>query len=72
MSPLVLAALVWIVLVIAVLRVMAIARGADEDADIQWEELSRIRSQSGVAFFPTRSSRRELELAIRDMIGVAR
>jgi hypothetical protein len=71
MSALVPLLAAWIVLVVVVLRAMAIAKRADAMADRQWEELARLRSASGVAFFPTRSSRRELELAIRDLIGAA-
>ena len=70
MSPAVLTA-AWSVLVVVVLRAMALARHSDEEADRHWEELARIRSRSGIPFFPTRRSRRELELAIRDLIRPA-
>ncbi len=72
MSLVALAATAWFATVVVTLRTMAIARHADEAADRHWEELTCLRSASGVAFFPTRGARRELERAIRDLIGAAR
>ncbi|HEX8744001.1 MAG TPA: hypothetical protein VF712_12785 [Thermoleophilaceae bacterium] len=72
-SPLPVAVLlVWLLAVTGVLRAMAIARRADELADRHWEQLSRMRSESGIAFFPTVDARLELELAISDLVALER
>lgn len=67
-----LAGLVGLALVAAVLRTMAIAKRADENADDHWHELSHLQSSSGVAFFPTVEARMELEMALTEVLEVAR
>ena len=57
-----------LLLVVAVLRTMAMARRADEQADLHWGELTHLESASGVAFFPTTDARLELELAIYEAL----
>lgn len=66
LAPVVITA--WLLLVVAVLRAMAIARRADEQADLHWSELTHLQSDSGVAFFPTTDARLELELAIYEVL----
>jgi hypothetical protein len=61
-----------LLLVVALLRVMAHVHRADEIADRQWEELTHLESESGVAFFPTVDARLELELAMADVVELAR
>ena len=69
---LVTALLAWILLVTCVLRTMSMARQADELADRHWEELARLHSPSGIAFFPTTDARIELELAISEALELER
>ena len=52
----------------AVLRAMAIAKCADEDAERHWRELGELHSQSGIAFFPTAYAQVELEMAIKELL----
>lgn len=66
------AVIAWLLLTVAVLRVMARARRADELADEQWEELARLHSASGVAFFPTAHARVELERAMAEAVELER
>ena len=72
-APILIAAVaIGLLLVVAVLRVMAHVHRADELADRQWEALARLESESGVAFFPTTDARLELELAMADVVELAR
>ena len=68
MTPpsLIAALLLWALLVSGVLRTMRMARRVDELTARHWERLARLHSASGVAFFPTRDARVELEVAIAD------
>ena len=63
-----LAVLAGLALIAAVLRTMAIARRADEIAEQHWQELARLQSDSGVAFFPTAEARLELEMALTEIL----
>ena len=67
-----LAALAGLALIVAVLRTMAIARRADEIAEQHWQELARLHSNSGIAFFPTAEARLELEVAITEALELER
>jgi hypothetical protein len=49
---------------------MAMARRTDERTEGQWQRLGRIRSQSGIAFFPTSHARLELEVEISESIDL--
>lgn len=60
--------LAGLALIAAVLRTMAIARRADEIAERHWQELARLQSESGVAFFPTAEARLELEMALTEVL----
>ena len=60
--------LAGLALIAAVLRTMAIARRADENAERHWQELAQLQSDSGVAFFPTTEARRELEVALTEIV----
>src|SRR3954453_3421461 len=62
--------LVWLLLVAGVLRSMAIARRADELADRHWEQLARMHSESGIAFFPTSDARLELGMAMAEVLDL--
>jgi biopolymer transport protein ExbB/TolQ len=68
-TALIAAPLVWVLLVAGVLRTMRIARHVDELAARQWDGLARIRSATGIAFFPTSYARVELEVAIADAVA---
>ena len=75
MSVAILTALVvlaGLALIAAVLRTMAIARRADEIAEQHWQELTRLQSDSGVAFFPTAEARLELEMALTEVVELER
>lgn len=65
-------ALTGLALVAAVLRTMAIARRADEIAERHWQELSRLHSRSGIAFFPTAEARLELEMTLTEVVELER
>ena len=54
--------------VFVALRAMAMVRHADEQAARQWDDLARLQSESGIAFFPTLHARLELELAISELV----
>ena len=69
---LIVSVVIGLLLVVAVLRVMAHVHRADELADRQWDELTRLESESGVAFFPTADARLELELAMADVVVLER
>jgi hypothetical protein len=56
--------LLWALLMTGVLRTLRMARRLDELTARQWERLAKLHSASGVAFFPTRDARLELEVAI--------
>ena len=60
-----------ILLVTGVLRTLALARRIDELTARQWRRLARMHSGSGIAFFPTRDARVELEVAIADAVHAA-
>jgi hypothetical protein len=60
-----------ILLVTGFLRTLALASRIDELTARQWHRLARMRSGSGIAFFPTRDARVELEAAIADAVHVA-
>ena len=71
-SPLLVAVvLLSLALVACVLAVLGLVRSADERTDRHWEELSRMRSDSGMQFFPTSEAPRELERAIADAVHLA-
>jgi hypothetical protein len=64
--------LAWALLVTGVVRVLRIARHADRLAQDLWQELARMHSDRGMAFFPTIEARRDLETSIADAIALER
>ena len=54
----------------AILRLLALARRAQTEP--AWDDLARIHSPSGRAFFPTTEARLELELAIYEVTRLER
>ena len=58
--------------VTGVLRTLALARRLDELTARQWHRLAEMHSRSGIAFFPTREARVELEGAMEDAVDLVR
>lgn len=66
------AALAGLALVAAIIRAIALARRADEIAERHWRELTCLRSESGIAFFPTAEARLELEVTLTEVLELER
>ena len=70
--PLIGGLLVLTLLVTAVLGALVVASRSDESTKRQWDRLGHMHSATGIAFFPTRKARVELEAAMADAVRLAR